>query len=168
MQGWGSEAAQEWQKGLTFWGNVTRRRQQMAQEHNLEARCNMKNKMVFIGRRSSTLQWSSLRQLELETEQLPICVHLNMVLSNTYKSDSLLLLFLMRSYREVVSLDREKAHLLFFLFFFFLKKMQSVPKTWSNDNRLLQAWGLRAEGWVFLQRHIDNFSWSVLYPCVAL
>lgn len=32
---------------------------------------------------------------------------LNMVFSNTYKSDSLLLLFLMKSYREVVSLARE-------------------------------------------------------------
>lgn len=147
MQGWGSEAAQEWQKGLTFWGNVTRRRQQMAQEHNLEARCNMKNKMVFIGRRSSTLQWSSLRQLELETEQLPICVHLNMVLSNTYKSDSLLLLFLMRSYREVVSLDREKAHLLFFLFFFFWRKCSPCQR---HDQMItgffrLEGWGLRAE-----------------------
>lgn len=35
---------------------------------------------------------------------------LNMVFSNTYKSDSLLLLFLMKSYREVVSLVREKAN----------------------------------------------------------
>lgn len=73
-----------------------------------------------------------------------------MVFSNTYKSDSLLLLFLMKSYREVVSLVREKAN-------DFIEetvvRVKEVMK-WQQASSGLRA---GAEGWVFLRRHTDNF-----------
>lgn len=64
-----------------------------------------------------------------------------MVLSNTYKSNSLLLLFLMRSYREVVSLVREKAH---HFFFFFWRKCSPCQR---NDQMTTGFFRLRTEGW---------------------
>lgn len=73
-----------------------------------------------------------------------------MVFSNTYKSDSLLLLFLMKSYREVVSLVREKAN-------DFIEETVVRAKEVMKWQQLLQAcgWGW---GWGFLRRHTDNFS----------